>query len=153
MEQGNRTRRTARSRHAILAIWLATACLTACSSKEQASAPQEPEQESIPEGPLKGAVTLERLPKPTDPNLILGAKVWDGTCRGCHGLGIADSPKITDKAAWAPRIAQGVETLYQHALEGHFGSDGAMMPSRGGNDALSDEEVKAAVNFMISNSQ
>jgi len=153
MDQGNRTSVRAGSHHVIVAICLSITCLTACSSQEQDPVAQATEQEPVADGPMKGAVTLERLPKPTDPNLVLGAQIWDGTCRGCHGLGIADSPKITDKVAWAPRIAQGVETLYQHALEGHFGSDGAMMPARGGNDSLSDEEVKAAVNFMISNSQ
>jgi len=136
--------------------WIAWAalCLAACgdgASPDDSGSTNEASEET--NWPLDGAVTLARLPEPTDEHLKFGAQIWDGTCRGCHGLGIADSPKITDIEAWAPRIAQGREVLYQHAINGHFGPDSAMMPPRGGNDELTDDEVKAAVDFMISNSQ
>ena len=61
--------------------------------------------------------------------------------------------KITDRKAWAPRIAKGKNVLYEHALHGFFGPDGAMMPERGGNPDLSDDEIRAAVDFMVANSQ
>jgi len=137
---------------AMLGSGLALLLVACAENDEPAQDPVQLETE-LPEWPLDGAVTLDRLPTPEDPDLIAGASVWDGTCRGCHGLGIADSPKITDRAAWAPRIEQGVDVLYQHALEGHFGPEGTMMPPRGGNDDLTDEEVKSAVDFMIANSQ
>jgi cytochrome c5 len=65
----------------------------------------------------------------------------------CHGAGIAGAPKVGDKAAWAPRIAEGSNVLHQHALQGFQGKSG-VMPPRGGNNALSDAEVTAAVDYM-----
>ncbi len=110
-------------------------------------------KETVLEKPLQGQVTVSRLPVSEDPTLILGSEVYAGTCMGCHGLGIADSPKVTDLDAWAPRIAQGKDVLYQHALEGFFGAESAMMPARGGNESLTDEQVKAGVDFMVFHSQ
>lgn len=73
-----------------------------------------------------------------------GKKVYEGTCVACHGTGVANSPKFGDKAAWGPRIAQGIDTLHAHALSGI-----RAMPSKGGNAGLSDAEVKAAVDYMV----
>ena len=70
----------------------------------------------------------------------------------CHGSGAAGAPKIGDKADWGPRIAQGKATLYEHAIKGFNGSKGAM-PPKGANPALSDDEVKAAVDYMVSKAQ
>ena len=61
-----------------------------------------------------------------------------------HGAGIAGAPKFGDKAAWAPRLATGIDTLYKVALTGK-----GAMPPRGGNKDLSDAEVKAAVDTMV----
>ena len=77
-----------------------------------------------------------------------GKKVFDGACAACHGAGIAGAPKFGDKAAWAPRIAQGAATLYQHAIAGYQGKSG-VMPPKGGSLNLSDAEVKAAVDAMV----
>lgn len=77
----------------------------------------------------------------------LGKDVYRKSCTACHGAGIAGAPKTGDKAMWGPRIAQGKETLYKHAIEGFTGSTGIML-ARGGNSRLSDDEVKAAVDFM-----
>ena len=52
-------------------------------------------------------------------------------------------------AEWAPRVAKGKAVLYDHAINGFFGPDDTMMPERGGNPALSDAEVKAAVDYMV----
>ena len=81
-----------------------------------------------------------------------GKKVFDGLCFGCHAANsaIPDSPRITNKADWAPRIKKGKDTLFKHALEGF--TDKGMMPARGGNSALSDDEVKAAVVYMVNES-
>ncbi|MEO8304151.1 MAG: c-type cytochrome [Betaproteobacteria bacterium] len=72
-----------------------------------------------------------------------GKKVYDTTCMVCHGTGVAGAPKFGDKAAWAPRLKPGVDTLYATALKGK-----GAMPAKGGNNALSDAEVKAAVDYM-----
>ena len=64
------------------------------------------------------------------------------------GSGAGGAPKLTDKAHWASRIALGAETLVKHATDGFTGSLG-MMPARGGNAALNDEQVKATVEWMI----
>jgi cytochrome c5 len=73
-----------------------------------------------------------------------GPEVYQLACAACHAAGLAGAPKSGDKAAWQPRIAQSVPTLYTHALNGI-----RMMPARGGNASLSDAEVKAAVDYMV----
>jgi cytochrome c5 len=77
-----------------------------------------------------------------------GKATFEGTCVACHGAGVAGAPKAGDKAAWGPRIAQGKDTLYKHALGGFTGKAG-MMPAKGGNAGLADEDVKAAVDHMV----
>ncbi len=76
-----------------------------------------------------------------------GQKVYETMCVACHGSGVAGAPKTGDKAAWAARIAQGAATLHEHALKGFQGKAG-MMPAKGGNPALPDADVKAAVDYM-----
>jgi cytochrome c5 len=78
-----------------------------------------------------------------------GKKVYDTACFACHAAGIAGAPKLGDRAAWAPRIAEGANTLYTHAINGYQGKAG-IMPPKGGNTALPDADVKAAVDYMIS---
>lgn len=73
-----------------------------------------------------------------------GATVFNTVCTACHTPGAAGAPKVGDKAAWGPRIAQGTETLYKNALNGK-----GAMPPKGGSANLSDAEVKAAVDYMV----
>jgi cytochrome c5 len=75
-----------------------------------------------------------------------GKALFDQTCVACHGAGIAGAPKFGDKAAWAPRIAQGKGVMYDHALKGFQGKSG-VMPPKGGASAP-DNDVKAAVDYM-----
>ncbi|MEO8935981.1 MAG: c-type cytochrome [Burkholderiaceae bacterium] len=75
-----------------------------------------------------------------------GKKLYDSVCMVCHAGGIAGAPKFGDKAAWAPRIAQGLDTLYQHAINGYQGKNG-VMPAKGGSNAP-DDDVKAAVRYI-----
>jgi cytochrome c5 len=84
----------------------------------------------------------------TDTGAGAGKAVYDATCINCHGAGIAGAPKFGDKAAWAPRIAQGANVLYEHALKGFQGKAG-MMPPKGGSGAP-DADVKSAVDYMVS---
>ncbi|CAJ0813921.1 c-type cytochrome [Ralstonia flaminis] len=72
----------------------------------------------------------------------VGKKVYDSTCQMCHAAGVAGAPKFGDKAAWAPRIAEGKAKMYDIALHGK----GAMPPK--GTYAGSDDDVKAAVDYM-----
>ncbi|RJG03032.1 c-type cytochrome [Noviherbaspirillum sedimenti] len=97
----------------------------------------------------KPAAADARFPNFADPHLVKGREVWLGTCKACHATGVADAPPVHDRNAWRPRLAKGKEVLYRHALKGFFGPQSTMMPPRGGNDKLSDEEVKAAVDYMI----
>lgn len=74
---------------------------------------------------------------------LSGDVVYQQNCLACHASGAMGAPIFGDKAAWAPRIAQGYETLLKHAIEGI-----RMMPARGGNANLSDAEVANAVAYM-----
>lgn len=73
-----------------------------------------------------------------------GEGVYKASCSACHAAGIAGAPKAGDKAQWGPRAAKGKATLYEHALKG-FNA----MPAKGGNGALADADVKAAVDYLL----
>ena len=79
-----------------------------------------------------------------------GAVIFNNLCTGCHTSGAGGAPTM-DKGHWGARIAQGNGTLYKHAIEGFTGPDGGIMPPRGGNPALTDEQVKATVDWMLAN--
>ena len=81
-----------------------------------------------------------------------GQKVYQSGCIACHGAGVAGAPMVGNAAAWADRIAAGNDSLYANAINGLVGSSG-VMPAKGGNTTLSDAEVKAAVDHMVSQSQ
>ncbi|MCK2127170.1 c-type cytochrome [Thauera aromatica] len=89
---------------------------------------------------------------PAAPANAVGEGVYKKVCALCHAAGVAGAPMPGNKDEWAPRIAQGEETLYKHALEGFTGAKG-MMPARGGGTSLSDDEVKAAVDYMVAKSK
>lgn len=78
-----------------------------------------------------------------------GDQVYQQVCTACHGAGVAGAPKTGDKAAWAPRIAQGMDLLHKHSLEGFQGKAG-YMPPKGGRTDLSDQSVMNAVDYLIS---
>lgn len=73
-----------------------------------------------------------------------GATVFNSVCGACHNTGAAGAPKVDDKAAWAPRVAQGKDALYKSAI----GGKGAM-PAKGGAADLSDDEIKGAVDYVL----
>jgi len=85
-------------------------------------------------------------PAPAAPQQVAanaGETLFKQTCIACHGAGVAGAPKFGDKAAWAPRIKQGVDVLVQNAIKGK-----GAMPPKGGSSA-SDAEVGAAVHYMV----
>ena len=111
----------------------ASALLIACSKQE-------------PSAPVMQAAVA--APAPAVPDNAAGKSVFNKTCAMCHAAGAAGAPKPGDKADWGPRIAQGKDVLYKHAIEGFTGSKG-QMPARGGSTTLPDEDVKLAVNYMV----
>ncbi|WP_308364305.1 MULTISPECIES: cytochrome c5 family protein [unclassified Microbulbifer] len=77
-----------------------------------------------------------------------GEAVYKGSCFSCHGTGAAGAPKFGDAAAWGPRIDKGIDTLYTHAING-FNA----MPPKGLCMDCSEDEVKAAVDYMVESSK
>ncbi len=73
-----------------------------------------------------------------------GKAVYDRVCVACHQMGVAGAPKFGDKSAWAPRISQGMDTLYASVLKGK-----GAMPPKGGQPATPDADIKAAVDYMV----
>ncbi|WP_019528486.1 c-type cytochrome [Dasania marina] len=74
--------------------------------------------------------------------------VYNASCMACHATGAAGAPKLGDTAAWAPRIAKGLDTLHDHALNGFNG-----MPPKGLCMSCSDDEIKATVDYIVENSK
>jgi cytochrome c5 len=79
---------------------------------------------------------------------LAGEQVYNQACVACHGAGVAGAPKFGDKAAWAPRIAQGMDTLHKHAVQGYQGKAG-YMPPKGGRTDLSDQSVMNGVDYIV----
>ncbi len=113
-----------------------------------AAAPAATASDAAPAAAPAEAPTQVAAAEPSKAGKVDGKKVYDGLCAACHGAGIAGAPKTGDKGAWAPRIAQGMDTLHQHAIKGI-----RAMPAKGGNPALSDAEVSAAVDLMVAQSK
>lgn len=127
----------------VLAISALAFFLTACGDKNQAT----PAASAPAAAPVAAPATAPvAAPAPVAENTV-GKSVFGKTCFLCHAAGVGGAPKVGDKADWGPRIAQGKDTLYKHALEGFTGAKG-MMPPRGTGTTLTDDEVKAAVDYM-----
>ena len=107
------------------------------------TAPAAPPAPTVAAAPPAAAVA--KGPAPSAEVLAKGEKIYTATCLACHGAGVLGAPKIGDKAMWEPRIAKGMEVLYTNSTNGLN-----MMPPRGGNAALKDDELKAAVDYMVS---
>ena len=138
-----------------MALAAATLLLAACGKNDApapAPAPAPAAQAPAP-APTPAPAPAAQAPAaaPATAENTVGKSVYGKTCAMCHAAGVAGAPKPGDKADWAPRIAQGKDTLYTHAIEGFTGAKG-MMPARGGAASLSDDEVKAAVDFMADQS-
>lgn len=76
-----------------------------------------------------------------------GEDPYKKACAACHDQGVAGAPKLGDKTAWETRMQQGMDTLYSVGLNG---KPGTAMVAKGGNASLSDADVKAAVDYMVS---
>lgn len=124
--------------------------LSACGKEEspQTVAPSQPAADATQ--PIEATKLAETAV--ADEAAAKGEKVYKNTCAMCHQTGAAGAPIAGNKEEWAPRIAQGTATLYDHAIVGFTGAKG-MMPAKGGNPSLPDEDVKAAVDYMVNKSQ
>jgi cytochrome c5 len=80
-----------------------------------------------------------------DPQLKLGEEIYNGTCIACHAQGINGAPILGNKKMWAKRAPQGEEVLLEHATQGY-----GLMPAKGGNTDLTDDEVAAGIKYMLS---
>ncbi|MGE0079780.1 MAG: cytochrome c5 family protein [Thiohalomonadaceae bacterium] len=98
-------------------------------------APMVAEAPAVPAAPAKASARS-------------GEQVYNASCQACHATGAAGAPKLGDKAAWGPRIQQGMDTLVNHALNGF-----KAMPARGTCGNCSDQEIRSAVEFMLSKSK
>lgn len=107
----------------------------AATSKPEAAAP-------APASPA------ETAPAAPSAEMVHGQKIYRQACAFCHDKGLAGAPKIGDDAAWSPRLAQGMDVLYTVSLRGK-----GAMPAKGGNPALSEADVKAAVDYMVAQSR
>ncbi|MGK2906469.1 MAG: c-type cytochrome [Desulfuromonadales bacterium] len=135
--------------------------LPACDRKEEPPkvTPVAPQQQVQP---VQSPMTTEQAMPPSGAmpmaesmakgDMAVGEKVYNQSCSSCHAEGIAGAPKIGDSAAWADRIAKGMEALHNNSINGFTGETG-MMPAKGGASSLSDDEVKAAVEYMVSQSK
>jgi len=125
-------------------IWAVSLLGVACVSMAQADP-----NIATPRG-LDGFIGVERLPVPDDAFLAAGSITYGETCQNCHGgvKGVG-APKVTSTKAWEPRIAQGMDVLIDHALNGFIGPKYTQMPARGANPDLTDEQVASAVTFMV----
>lgn len=113
-------------------------------SKKAVAAPS-----AVPAAAVSEPVIVAAVIPAAGVQLAAGGKVdgktaYEGACAACHTGGIAGAPKFADKAAWSSRISKGSATLYEHAIKG-FNT----MPAKGGQAALADDAVKAAVDYMV----
>lgn len=87
-------------------------------------------------------------PTPVVEEVLSGEQAYS-SCAACHTAGIAGAPQLGSPEAWQARIAKGIDSLYSNAIDGYQG-DAGFMPAKGGNASLSDDAVKAAVDYMVS---
>jgi cytochrome c5 len=107
-------------------------------SKTEDSAPaMSSEKQAEPAAPAEAAVS--------GPDMVKGEEIYNSACFTCHLTGVAGAPKLGDKALWAPRIAKGMEALYTSVLQGL-----GVMPPKGGRMDLADQDIKNAVDYMVS---
>jgi len=107
-------------------------------------APAAPQQVAAAPAAAAGAAPAGAAPAKAAAGPADGKSTYDTVCMACHSTGAAGAPKLGDKAAWAPRVAQGKPALYNSALHGK-----GAMPPKGGNASIPDDAVKAAVDYML----
>lgn len=94
-------------------------------------------------------IEVADLPVYGEPDLVSGRAIWVENCQNCHLNGREGAPRIKAPSEWAPRLAGGEAKLIANAINGYVTPSGGEMPARGGNDALSDDEVAQAVRYIL----
>jgi len=92
------------------------------------------------------------LSAPVTADTAKGQGVYMNFCAACHASGVAGAPTVGDMSAWQNRIGKGTTAVVENAIKGFQGTSG-FMPAKGGNSALTDEEVTSAVMYMLELSQ
>ncbi|MHB1084013.1 MAG: c-type cytochrome [Thiobacillus sp.] len=131
-----------------LVLTISLAALLGACGKEEAATPES----SVPAVAEVAAPAAAPEAAPAMADSEHGRSVFNKTCALCHAVGAAGAPIPGNKDEWGPRIAQGKDVLYKHAMEGFTGSKG-VMPPRGGAATLSDDDVKAGVDYMVGKSE
>lgn len=142
----------------VVVLSLLAMVVWACTKGEDETSPEQETRESAPTGQNSDAtrnaseqqVSVDKSAEngmPED-DLDKGEGVYRQSCASCHDQGIAGAPRLTDTADWQERLQKGMETLNDNAINGYQGETG-VMPPKGGNPSLSDDEVEAAVAYMI----
>ncbi|GAA5443600.1 hypothetical protein Misp06_01777 [Microbulbifer sp. NBRC 101763] len=132
---------------------VAVLAVSAAAAVAQQSVNEEIAERIAPAGEtcMKGeecAAAVAAAPEGASGGERSGEAVYNASCTTCHAMGIAGAPKFGDAAAWAPRIAKGMDTLYTNAIKGINA-----MPPKGLCMDCSDGEIKAAVDYMVDNSK
>ncbi len=131
--------------------------LSACGSEQEEVVLTPAQEEQVAERLAPdGEVTLESDVVTTAPAIDAaagseprsGEEIYNKACTTCHAVGAAGAPKLGDVAAWEPRIAQGMDILYQHTIQGI-----RAMPPRGLCMDCTDDELKTTVDYMVGQSQ
>lgn len=125
----------------------ATAATAAAAPAPTGAAAAQPATDSAPAPASAPAPIPAAAAAPVAATADAGKAVYGEVCVACHGAGIAGAPKFGDKAAWAPRLAEGTAVLYQHAIAGFQGKSG-VMPAKGGSNKP-DADIKAAVDYIL----
>jgi cytochrome c5 len=135
-------------------LFVALLALTACRQEQP---PAEIPRQTTPtpvaptpaESPAAQAEQAQlQVPPQQEVDRQMGEQVYQNSCASCHEQGIAGAPAQGNREQWEPRLAKGYETLVVNSIQGFQGNMG-VMPPRGGNANLSDEEVAAAVAYMM----
>lgn len=126
----------------LVVIFAGLLCLAACSDTSTGSGSTP---EALSDASAAGAQTPPAAPDP----LVVGEKIYGEFCFSCHTPGLNAAPRLGDAEGWAPRIAKGEALLLQSTIEGIPPA----MPPRGICMSCSDEELAAAISYMIAESQ
>ena len=119
------------------AVCLAAMLLVACGAKE--------EKKSAPDSSYKASESVAAVEeKAPEKKARSGEEIYKKTCFICHASGAANAPKLGDKAAWRPRLAQGMDVIHKNSWDGF-----KAMPPRGNCFDCTKEELESAVQYMV----
>jgi len=123
--------------------------LAACGqSSDTSPVTSAPTEKPVAAEAASTAPAASPIPSSAPADSNAGRQVYRQTCAFCHDKGIAGAPRVGDRVVWGPRLAQGMDALYASAIRGK-----GAMPARGGNPALADADIEAAVDYILAQSR